>query len=83
MAHRRAEPTVLLTHYQSTLDMYMNEIRSIRESLVISTSSEHLHEEQQQELLQQPYSQGASARGSGGTDTEAHDSSEEEGKSRL
>lgn len=78
MAHRRAEPTVLLTHYQSTLDMYMNEIRSIRESLVISTSSEHLHEEQQQELLQQPYSQGASARGSGGTDTEAHDSSEEE-----
>ena len=67
MAHRRAEPPVLLTHYQA-LDMYLNEVRSIRESRVLVVPDPQFRGDERQQL-----SRGGSTRG---TD---HESSEEEG----
>lgn len=79
MAHRRAEQPVLL-HY----NMYMSEVRTIhRESKVFAFPEQF---QLQQHHRQQP-SHGASARGSGGriecTETQDHDSSEEEGEDAV
>lgn len=69
MAHRRNESPVMLTHYQS-IDMFMSEVRSIRES----RAYEPIHKLSSVEPQQ--LSQGDSTRG---TD---HESSEEEGDMR-
>ena len=78
MALRRGEPPVLLTNYQA-LDVYLSEVRSIRESMILEAAT--LQQQQQQYLTverhQQP-SQGGD--GSRGADQE---SSEEEGKKRC
>lgn len=75
MAHRRAEPPVLLTHYQA-LDMYLSEVRSIRESRVFSavaSTENHLQREEHR------LSPGNGARGNS-ADGHDHESSEEEGE---
>ena len=68
MAHRRTESPVMLTHYQA-LDMFLSEVRSIRESRVFEPHQPYATEPQQ-------LSRGDSTRG---TD---HESSEEEGDMR-
>ena len=96
MAGRRGqEPPVLLTHYQPrvpSLDMYLSEVRSIRESRVLDTPPlQHQQRQQQQQKRQPPQvpDKGRGGGGSGGGGHAAHtaaqehdadpDSSEEEG----
>ena len=77
MALRRGDPPVLLTNYQA-LDVYLSEVRSIRESRVLEAGAVHHHHHHHQQQAAWDHlvlSQGSdSARG---TD---HESSEEEGE---
>jgi hypothetical protein len=75
MAHRRAEPPVLLTNYQA-LDMYLSEVRSIRESRVFSKAVGTGQNLQRGEHHLSP-EDGARGNTSDGHD---HESSEEEGE---